>query len=45
MALRATVERDLPRQDLGTYQEDGDGAEIFLWSTRVEPATETTDIE
>jgi hypothetical protein len=23
MALRATLECDLPRQDLGTYQEDG----------------------
>jgi hypothetical protein len=24
MALRATLDTDLPRQDLGTYQEDGD---------------------
>ena len=24
MALRATLECDLPRQDLGTYQEDGE---------------------
>ena len=23
MALRATLECDLPRQDIGTYQEDG----------------------
>jgi hypothetical protein len=27
MALRATLECDLPRQDLGTYQEDGGGPE------------------
>jgi hypothetical protein len=25
MALRATLDSDLPRQVLGTYQEDGQG--------------------
>ncbi len=30
MALRATLECDLPRQDLGTYQEDGGKVEVTL---------------
>jgi hypothetical protein len=29
MALRATLECYLPRQDLGTYQEDGRSGEAF----------------
>jgi hypothetical protein len=30
MVLHATLECDLPRQDLGTYQEDGEDAGIHL---------------
>jgi len=36
MALRATLECDLPRQDLGTYRKDGGG-----WSLLQSDVSET----